>query len=149
MVMDKFHQGAAELLRAITLNKKPRNRCLSRGEEATNRNMASDHIIGENLFCWLCMLWSVIGSKWRWKEDRYDSVSRFSTPLTNVHIQFHPLRSEDGSHHRRFKKRLYAIGDESAIKRRRVQESFRQKRRRSIELQFRNVEFNDREIDST
>lgn len=107
--MDKKYQGADEVARAVTSKKKPKGGIWSCEAEDNHRKVTSDRIIRE-LFGRLCLLWNIIGNKCGYKESRYDPVIRLCVALTNIPIQMHPLRYDDGSHHGRFKKPFYSIG---------------------------------------
>lgn len=123
---------AIELTSAFIPKKKPPIGNFTWEEKATNKKLGSNRIIVEHFFGRLCSLRAVVGSKWRGKEDKYDLVFRLRTALSNVHVQIHPLRSEDNTHQRRIKERLYSIGDDISSRRRNVQERYRKKRRRGI-----------------
>ena len=65
------------MVRVVHPAKRSRNRSLSREEESFNRKVASDRIILENVFGRLCTLWRIIGCKFRWAEDLYDTIFAF------------------------------------------------------------------------
>lgn len=68
--------------------------------------------------------------------------------LKNIHIQMNALRAEDAIHHRLCTQILYEIGDDITKKCRRKQERYLNKCHGRIELQFRYVEFSNRDIKS-
>lgn len=72
ILMDKGYQGAAEIARAITPKKKPKGGSLTNEEILNNVSIACDRSIVERYFGRQCVLWAVIGSKWRWEESNYD-----------------------------------------------------------------------------
>ena len=70
-------------------------------------------------------------------EKLYDSIFRLCVSLTNAHIMCNPLRRDDADTYHRFRNRLYAIGDATVNKRKRVQERYRQRRRQRLAITFR------------
>lgn len=98
MIMDKGYQGTAEVVRAITAKKMPQNRVIHADNERTNRRIASDRIVVENVFGRVEFLWNIESSKWRWAENNYDVVFCLCVELTNLYITWHPLLEEDYDH---------------------------------------------------
>ena len=80
-----------------------------------------------------------MASKWKWSEAGYDSIFRLCVGLTNFHIHKHPLREEDTLVLRTMKNRRYHIATTQIQKRRQVQRTYREKRRRRVEMQFRSI----------
>ena len=148
VLVDKGYQGAQEFIRAVHPIKKPPNSTLTLSEEQFNRRVASDRIIVENYFGRVCGLWSVLERKWRWAEESYDNIFRLCLALTNWHVRNHPLRRDDFNRFQRIRNRLYEIGTESALKRKRTLERYRAKRRRRMDIQFRAESVPDREVES-
>lgn len=62
-------------------------------------------------------LWAVLSSKYRWKGGRYHNLFRFCVATRNMHVRWHPLRADDLEIYRRFKNRLYSIGNDTVRKR--------------------------------
>lgn len=137
VLMDKGYQGAAEFIRAIIPKKKPKNGTLSRSDTQRNERIASDRVLVENFFGQMCGLWNLMGGKWKWAEGDYDAYFKLCAGFTNMHINWHPLRTEDVDRFRRLRNRLDDIGASRIEKRRRVQERYRQRRRARVNLQFR------------
>lgn len=59
--------------------------------------------------------------KWIWKKGRYDLFFKLCAAFINIHVTFHPLRSEDAENQATVKNRFYAIGTELGEKRKRTQ----------------------------
>lgn len=137
IICDKGYEGAQEFMRTIRPKKKPMNGYLSRVEEEYNRTVSSDRIIVENFFGRLGTLWDVCCRKWRWAEEQYDDIFKICVGLSNFHIRLHPLRHDDSAKYNMHRNRLLSIGEDISRKRKQVQERYREKRRRRLELQFR------------
>ena len=60
IIMDKGYQGMLDSCRAVTPKKKPRNLPMPMADKAENKKIASDRIIVENFFGWLCLLWGLM-----------------------------------------------------------------------------------------
>lgn len=136
LLCDKGYQGLAEILRAIHPKKKPALGMLSIDDERFNRDVSADRILVENYFGRLCGLWNKVSSKWRWDDKQYDKIFMTCVALSNFHIGYQPLRQADLDLFDKFKNRHYEIGKESAQKRRREQASYRERRRRRLNMQF-------------
>lgn len=136
ILCDKGYQGLANILRAIHPKKKPPMCLLTLEEERANRDISSDRIIVENYFGRLCGLWNVISAKWRWDSKHYDMIFMMCVALTNFHIGNQPLRQSDRELFNKMKNKHYHIGNEAAQKRRSVQASYRERRRRRLNVQF-------------
>lgn len=92
------------------------------------------------------MLFAVTGSRFRWGEKNYETISRLCAAVSNAHITLHPLRNTDFDARRRDRSRLYSIGEETALKRKLVMEQNRQRLRQHLNSTFCAYhEFNDSE----
>lgn len=131
----KGTKGRWSLKESFT-RKRPALGILSMEDERCNKKVSSDRILVENVFGKLSSLWSVLSYKYRWKEDTYDTILRFCLGMTNFHIRAHSLREGEREIYNRVKNRQYTIGNNTAEKRRRSQETYRQKRRERMRIQF-------------
>lgn len=137
ILVDKGYQGIHEILRGVHPVKKPFNGQLTLSQTQFNRKVSSDRVIVENYFGRLGLLWNLMSSKWRWAEENYDDIVRLCISLTNFHITNHPLRESDEQFFQRFKNRIYQIGVTMAEKRQLAQRKYREKRRRQMDVNFR------------
>lgn len=149
ILVDKGYQGIKEFLRGIHPIRKPPNRILSPSENRYNAEVSSDRIIVENYFGRLLSLWGVLSHKWRWAEDNYDMMLFLSVALTNIHIQGSPLRENDGEFYQKYKNRLLDIGIGGYNKRRLTQKRYREKRQRQMNIQFRALNCDGNENESS
>lgn len=132
VLCDKGYQGLLEVVRAVHPKKKPPRRILSSQELRDNGKISHDRSLVENWFGRQCQLWTVLSSKFRWKEDIYDDLIWICGALTNFHIRQYPLREDDAKFYQAYKTRVYKIGEEILTKRRVSQEKYRAKRRRRV-----------------
>ena len=84
-------------------------------------------IAGCGLFCQL----SSDGGK------LYDSIFRLCVSLPKSDIMCNPLRRDKADTYHRSRYGLYRVGDDSVKRRKRVQERYRQRRRRRLATNFR------------
>lgn len=91
----------------------------------------------ENWFGRMCSLLAVTSSKFRWCEKNYDTSFRLCAALKIAHISWHLLRNTDLEASRRDRSRVYSIGEESAMKCKRVQERSGQRRRQRLDMALR------------
>lgn len=133
---EKGYQGIKEFLNAVNPIKKPVDSPLKFLEERFNKRVASDWIILENFFGRLMGLWTVHSNKRRWAKGNYDNLLFICISLTNCHIRFNPLRSEDGDFYTKYKNQLVDIGKNHIEKRREVQPAYRAKRQRHLNIRF-------------
>ena len=113
VLADKGYQGIQEILSSIIPIKRPLRGVLSISDEAFNRRVAIVRIIVENWFSRLCTLWSLLSTKCRWNESIYDHLFQTAAALTNLHIKFHPLQSQDGDKYVQLQNRLSHIASET------------------------------------
>ncbi len=92
---DKGYQGADQVVRTIVPYKKPPKGQLTSAQQNHNKAVSHDRVIVENFFGRQTSLWGICANKYRWKHDYYDDLMKLTLALTNVHIQYHPLRAED------------------------------------------------------
>lgn len=140
---DKGYQGIVDVTRGITPKKKLPNAVLSVADEGFNRSVSSDRIIVENYFGRVCGLWTLLSTKWRWAENLYDPFFSFGIALCNSHVRWHPLRAQDFDRFQRIKNRTRQIGNDVLQNRQRVLERYRERRRRRLNVDFRNTDQND------
>lgn len=124
--MEKAYQGAVDFTRVIHRKKKAMRGFLSSEQLRFNSSMSSDKVVVENCFGLLCKLLTVMCSKYRWAESSYDSIFKFSISLKNIHVIWHPVLDEEGEHFKRYKNRLYSIGESIVTRRRKVQAPYRE-----------------------
>ena len=84
-----------------------------------------------------------MAAKWKWSEAGCDSIFSLCVGLTNFHLHNHPLRAEDSRLLKTMKNRQYHIATTQIQKRRQVQRSYREKRRRKVEMQFKSIHNTD------
>lgn len=132
VLLDKAYQGVDEEIRSLVPKKKPKNGSLTSQERIKNREISHDRIIIENFFGRMKSLYGVMSRKWRWDESSYDIIVRLCVSLTNIHINWHPLRADDGTFYTKCETHLVDVGE--SLKRRRidVQRKYLEKRRRRL-----------------
>ncbi|ETV95587.1 hypothetical protein H310_11022 [Aphanomyces invadans] len=96
VLVDKSYQGIQHQVRGIIPSKKPAHGILDFEQLRENDRIASDRAIVESFFGRLKLLWGVCSDTYRWDRNNYDMLVQTCVALTNVHVRFHPLRSEDG-----------------------------------------------------
>lgn len=85
-------------------------------------------------------------SKYKCPKKNYDILFRLCAALTNARITLYPLRNSYFEARRRDGSRLYSIGEETASKRDRVQERYRERCRQRLDMTFRaHLDFHDSE----
>ena len=82
----------------------------SREDEIFNRKLSSDRIIVENYFDRLGKLWGILGTKFRWSENLFDTIFAIGIALTNYHVTMHKLRDLNGSWYNQYRNRLVHVG---------------------------------------
>ncbi|KAE9088254.1 hypothetical protein PF010_g19438 [Phytophthora fragariae] len=128
VLCDKAYQGLVTVLRAIHPTKKPRGRSLTLAQVNENHDISRDRIVVENCFGRLCTLWALCSDKFRWNEDKYDTIFRACVALTNAHARWSPLRTSDGAAFRAHRKRLMGIGAAREERRKEIQRRSRRNR---------------------
>lgn len=116
---------------------------ISLAEETLTEDISSDHIMVENYFRRLCQLWSVVLMKFRWCEGLYGLIYAICASLTNLNMSLNPLRNEEWENYQLICCRLISNGDEISRKCKRPQEKYRERRRRRMEIQFREMNGTD------
>lgn len=109
IIVYKGYQDEIEIYRGIYRKSNPPQGVLTVDEELENNIISSDRIIFEK-FVRLYILWKIVSSKYRWSTELYHPVFRFFLAMTIFHIILHPLRSEDLPFSRRYKNKLYTLG---------------------------------------
>ena len=137
ILADKGYQGTAEICRVIHPKRNPPGAFLSPGEVAENKAISSDCILVESVFGRMCGLWSVVGTKWKCSENKYDPVLRLCLGLTNFHIRWGPLRAQNMTLYQKLTNRWYQIGNSQLERRHRIQKRYREKRADLMRRQFR------------
>ncbi|RHY20761.1 hypothetical protein DYB32_009959 [Aphanomyces invadans] len=97
LLADKGYQGVQHVSRAILPARASRNHRLTASQESTNQRIATDRIIVENWFGRNYTLWGIVSDKYNWSNDLYDPIFRLCAGLTNYHIRFTPLRTEEAT----------------------------------------------------
>lgn len=69
-----------------------------------------------------------MGNKGRWKDGRYIGAFRLWAATTNKHVQFYPLRDEDGEYYWTMRSHLYLIGKDLRENWKKNQERYLNKR---------------------
>ncbi|KAE9004045.1 hypothetical protein PR003_g931 [Phytophthora rubi] len=128
VLCDKAYQGLVTVLRAIHPTKKQRGRSLTLAQVNENHDISRDRIVVENCFGRLCTLWALCSDKFRWNEDKYDTIFRACVALTNAHARWSPLRASDGAAFRAHRKRLMGIGAAREERRKEIQRRSRRNR---------------------
>lgn len=105
-------------------------------EEHFNKEVAADQINVENYFERLITLWSVMTHEQKWKKKQYDNILRFCIALTNFHILHQPLRKTNADFYQQYKNRLFEIGVRDNDRKRQVQQRYKKRRRRTLNVQF-------------
>ncbi|ETV88818.1 hypothetical protein H257_00310 [Aphanomyces astaci] len=82
---------------AIHPKKRPANGALDRHDLERDAAVSADHVIVENFFRRVCLLWKISYSTFAWGEKIYDGIQRLTSAWTNFHIGLMPLREDD--HH--------------------------------------------------
>ena len=88
-----------------------------------------------------------MGSKWKWNEKSYDPIFKLCFRPTNFHIRWNLLRQEDGQVYGQIRTRWFRLAENQARRRKLVQEKYREKRRRRMNIQFRACGVPDRDPD--
>ena len=114
--MNKGYQGIQELLRAVILKKKTVRPELCRKDERKIRKIATDRVVVENYLSRVCVLWAVMGCKFRWDEKHYAGFVHIFFALANSHIEWHPLRDADGAQYQNYRKPLHGIAENNIQK---------------------------------
>ncbi|KAE8876558.1 hypothetical protein PF005_g7017 [Phytophthora fragariae] len=125
VLVDKGYQGAGRVLRTIQPKKKPRGGTLDRDDLAWNRAVSSDRVLVENSFGRMCMIWKATNATFKWNENRFDSVGRLCTALTNFHVGLMPLRARDSDHYDMVLAKYQSMGDRVRTQRARAQRHYR------------------------
>ncbi|OWY99315.1 LOW QUALITY PROTEIN: hypothetical protein PHMEG_00029695 [Phytophthora megakarya] len=86
VLVDKGYQGAGRVLRTIQPRKQPRGGTLDHEDIARNKAISADRVLVENFFGRMCLLWKATYATFKWNENRFDSVARLCTALTNYHV---------------------------------------------------------------
>ncbi|KAF0726311.1 hypothetical protein Ae201684P_001162 [Aphanomyces euteiches] len=140
VLADKGYQGLANRLRAVTPVKRLPGSILSMEHEQLNADIATDRVIVENYFGRLKTLWSVANDIYSWKRENYDMFIQTCIALTNVHIRFLPLRSDDGQNYNQYINRLMAIGAKMVEKRASTTQKYLRKRKPRLDSIIPNLE---------
>ncbi|RHZ20050.1 hypothetical protein DYB37_006445 [Aphanomyces astaci] len=96
VLVDKGYIGLAASARAIH-PKKAVSGALDRFDMDRNKEVSSDHVVVENFFGWVCLLWKVSYATFVWGQKLYDDIQRFTFALTNFHVALMPLCLEDNA----------------------------------------------------
>ena len=132
-LLDKGYIGLRNNnIRAVTPKKKPANGRLSREDQKNNVLIVSGRVLVENFFGRRVMLWGMMCERYRMAEDEYDIFAGICTALTNVHIRFHPLRTSENKHYKKYRKRIYSIGIEKRNRRQRQAATSRRNHMRRV-----------------
>ncbi|RHY26367.1 hypothetical protein DYB32_007688 [Aphanomyces invadans] len=107
-LVEKGYQGIQHQVRGIIPSKKPAHGSLT-SEQPRKYRIASDRAIVENFFGHLKTLWDVCSDTYSWNRKNYDMLVQTCVALTNVHVRFHPLRSEDGDVYAQYANRMNSI----------------------------------------
>ncbi|KAF0734051.1 hypothetical protein Ae201684_009223 [Aphanomyces euteiches] len=84
-------------------------------------------------FARLCTLWAIVSDKYRWSFELYEPIFRCCVALTNVHVQLHRLRGQDGDDFIMYLARLKHIGHDIIESRKSTQKRYREKHRLRIQ----------------
>ncbi|KAE9003989.1 hypothetical protein PR003_g6116 [Phytophthora rubi] len=121
VLADRGYQGTGRVLRTIQPKKKPRGGTLDRDDLARNRAVSSDRVLVENFFGRMWMLWKATYSTFKWNENRFDSVARLCTALTNFHVGLMPLRARDSDHYDMVLAKYQSMGERVRTQRAKAQ----------------------------
>jgi hypothetical protein len=102
-------------------------------EELHSKRVAEDRIVVKKYLGRMCHIWGICSNKYRWSEDMYDSILQMCIAVTNFHVGFNPLRSEDSFFYAQYTTRLSLLGADIVNKRRQKQARYREKRQRVLE----------------
>ncbi|OWZ04762.1 hypothetical protein PHMEG_00023284 [Phytophthora megakarya] len=90
VLVAKVYQGAGRVLRTIQLRKQPRGSTLDRENIARNQAILADRVLVKNCFGSMFLLWNSTYAIYNWTGNRFDSVARLSTALTNQQVRSRP-----------------------------------------------------------
>lgn len=127
ILLDKACIGIEQEVRAVLPTKQRPRRNLTREEHERNVEQASDCVIVENFFGRSCQIGGIIGRRYNWSRERFDTVMDLIFCLTNYHVMLHPLRAADGEYYRRVLAELKRLGEESKTKDAKRQRLYRQR----------------------
>ncbi|RHY26381.1 hypothetical protein DYB32_007665 [Aphanomyces invadans] len=129
VLVDKGNQ-----VRGINPSKKPAHGSLTCEQLRENDRIASDRAIVEKFFGRLKTLWAVCSDTYRWNRKKYDMLVQTCVALTNVHVRFHPLWSEDGDAYAQYVNHMNSIGARSMKGKRNSARVYRSKRKARLAL---------------
>ena len=119
---------------AIIPKKKTRNNPLTQDDLARNNRISSDRVIVENFFGRVCMMFGIMGTKYRWGREKFGLIVDFCFSLANFHIRLHPLCEQDGEYYLRvladMKRRMEVSVNQ--VKKRQQKHRARQARMRAV-----------------
>ena len=92
--MDGGYQGLANDVRAVLSTRIFPNGVLAQADQNQSQQISSDCVVVKR-FCGLNCSWNVHMCKFVWDRERFDRVFKICAPLTNFHINLHPLMEQD------------------------------------------------------
>ncbi|OWZ20820.1 hypothetical protein PHMEG_0004708 [Phytophthora megakarya] len=121
----KCFQEEGRVLRTIQPRKQPRGGTLDQEDIARNKAISADRLLVENCFGRMWLLCKATYANFKWNENRFDSVARLSTALTNYHVGLMPLSACDNEHYDMVLSKYHAMGERIRTQRSRAQRHYR------------------------
>ncbi|OWZ22887.1 LOW QUALITY PROTEIN: hypothetical protein PHMEG_0002341 [Phytophthora megakarya] len=125
VLVAKGYKGAGRVLRTIQPRKQPRGGTLDHEDIARNKAISADRVLVENFFGRMCLLWKATYATFKWIENRFDSVARLCTALTNYHVGLMPLRARGNERYDMVLFKYQAMGYRIRTQRARAQRHYR------------------------